>query len=107
MATNFLQRMLRLRSKMAPTMRSSVRIATPTHACAPGSVLRPCTFSTESPKALKMLTLFPRDFPQDAQHDQGVSALLAVGFAKPVCAIQVARPTRLATISKVDKRKCR
>src|SRR5712691_9906525 len=27
-------------------------------------------------------------FSQDAQHDQGVSALLAVGFAKPVSAIQ-------------------
>ena len=56
--------MLRLRSKMAPTMRSSVRIAMPAHACAPGSVLRPCTFSTESPKALKMPTLFPKDFPK-------------------------------------------
>jgi len=40
-------------------------------------------------------------FSQDAQHDQGVSALLAVGFAKPVSAIQVARPTRVATTSRV------
>jgi hypothetical protein len=31
-------------------------------ACAPGIVLRPCAFSTESPKALKTLTLSPKEF---------------------------------------------
>jgi len=46
--------------------RSACRVSPALHgdacACAAGSVLRLRTFSTESPKAIKTLTLFPKEF---------------------------------------------
>ena len=56
--------MLRLRSKIALRARSSAGKSKLAPASAPGSVLRPCTFSTESPKAINMLMLFPKEFPK-------------------------------------------
>src|SRR6266478_5780014 len=89
MATNFPQRMLRLRSKIALTTRSSVRIAKLARLCSRKRASSMHFFHRIAQGAQDAHAL-SQGISQGAQHDQRVSALLVVGFGMPLSATRIA-----------------
>src|ERR1700720_2621581 len=60
--------------------------------------LRRCTFFTESPEALKLLTLFPKEFAKALNMISAMIALLVVGFGMPVSATRLAGAAQVASV---------